>query len=199
MDRDKTVLVTMGACGTYMMKDLIHPISLSSDIKNFNRHRRDPNIKGVDKVVYLYSNPYDTILSYHRRGFMTKNGAGHCYYIGGDCVFLNNNLNLNLINFLKLEYDPFKLKDHFLGYLNFQERGYDILFVKYEFLNKYIDTVLDWFGCDQIATKFQLKNRKSNYQNQPSEVQYFLKKTWGDLMDIQSDMPEAKIIKKKTK
>lgn len=183
----KTVLITPGASGTYMLSDLVGINHLNNGILNFNRHRRNPDIKNCSHVIYLYSNPYDTILSYHRRGF--TNDIMHCKHMEGDVNFLKKNLTDNLLSHLNLEIDPFNIKDHFMGYFNFDKRNYKIMFVKYENLDKHINEVLRWLNSEDKISNFFFKKRNSKWGNESEEVKILLKKRFGQHKEFLDKLP----------
>lgn len=190
------VLVTPGAAGTYMMAKLVgNKKYLNGGLDFYNRHHHTGIIKNVEKVIYLYSNPYDTILSFHSRKFM--NSPFHCTYMGGDVQFLNRNLGLNLRDFLNLKYDPFLLEKHFNNYYNIAGKYYSLMMVKYESLPDHIDIVLDWLNRSECRKNFEFIPRKSKWYEQPQVIQDLLKHTWGNLMEFQTKLPPCLIVDKK--
>jgi len=192
-----TILITPGASGTFMLKDLVGMETLNNGAKSYKRHRRDPNITNADHIIYMYSNPYDTILSYHRRGFINKPEINpHCYNMDGDVNYLLKNKNLPLENFLSLPKDPFMVEDHFLKYYNFNERKYNIMFVKYESLEKNIIKVLEWLNSSDKLSNFNFKKRNSNWKDQPKKMQELLNNKFGKHKEFLDSIPDI-IIKNK--
>lgn len=187
-----TVLITPGAAGTFMMADLIGIKNLNNNIQGFNRHQKNPDIKNCTHVVYLYSNPYDTILSYYRRGFMSN--IIHCMNMGGDVEFFQKNKTNNLIEFLKLDKEPFEIEKHFLNYYHFNDRKYKIMFVKYEYLTNHIEKVLEWFNSKEKIKDFSFTERNSKWQNQDDEVKKLLKQKIGSHKDFIDSLPSMFIL-----
>lgn len=189
------ILITPGAAGSYMMAQLVGGSKyLNGGIEFFNRHHHTGIINNVNKVIYLYSNPYDTILSFHSRKFMDS--SNHCTYLGGDVQFLNRNLGLGLEEFLSLRYDPFFLKQHFNSYYINGGEQYSLMMVKYESLPENIDIVLEWLDRSECRENFNFIPRISKYQEQTKHIQSLLEYTWGDLMQQQSELPNCLIFDK---
>ena len=195
--RYNTILITPGACGTFMLADIVGIRILNNGAESYKRHRRDPNITNADHMIYMYSNPYDTILSYHRRGFINNPEINpHCLNMDGDVNYLLKNKNLSLEKFLSLDKDPFMIEDHFFKYYNYNERKYNIMFVKYESLEKNINKVLEWLNSSDKIGKFNFKKRNSEWKRQPIKIKELLNDKFGKHKEFLDSIPDI-IIKNK--
>ena len=193
---NNAALVTQGSAGSTWFKSILGAKTLAGNCKSFtNRHIHTAIVPDVKKIVYIYSNPYDTILSYYRRKFMSN--TIHCRHMGGDVDFLSKHTGLSLLDFLSLEYDPFMIERHFKNYYYNEDRTYDLMMVKYEHIPNYIEDILEWFDSSHKINEFQFKSRKSNYKDQPQKIQELLEKTWGNLMAFQQKLEPFIIMEKK--
>lgn len=195
MGHYNTVLITPGSSGTNMLANLVGIEKLNNGKKNYDRHRRDPDIKGVDKIIYMYSNPYDMIISFHKRGFF--NDLQHCKNMYGDVEGLKEKLGCSLEEYLKFYKDFFKIEDHFFSYYNYEERKYDIMFVKYESIQNNIPFVLKWLNSEHKEEEFVFKKRNSNWKEQPENIKNLLKNKFGDFYDFLDGLPDLFIFNEK--
>lgn len=198
-----TFLVTPGACGTHMMARLIGlrehsngrvaptTVEAAHATAKYSRHRRNPDIRDADHVIYMYSNPYDTILSFHRRGFF--NGPGHCQHIDGDVEYFMKHVSggCTAEEYLKLPIDSFGIEDHFYSYYNFDDRKYNIMFVKYESLEKTIPEVLKWLNSSHKLSEFKFKKRNSDWTDQPENIKELLEKKFGNHKRFLDTLPDV--------
>ena len=187
-------MITPGAAGTYYMKDFL---GKSYNPLGWNPHRRNPrmpdNFKG--RMVYLYSNPYTTILSYHRRGFLRKPFT-HCLNIEGDLSYLSQKAIWSLEDFLEGGYDAFKIQEHFMKWYDFKDRNYDIMFIKYECLPQLIGQLLEWYELPQsLANRFDFKNRNSSYEAQSENIQKKLRRIFEEYAAFLHNLPDVQILR----
>ena len=77
------------------------------------------------KVIFIYRNPLQVIFSRYAK----RNGPHieHLKHIKCD-----NNGNINIHDVLKTEKDLYKIEEFFDNYVNYKERNYNIICVKYE-------------------------------------------------------------------
>lgn len=184
-------MVTPGSAGTYYMKSFLgknyNPLKL-------NTHRRNPKMpkRFKGRVVYLYSNPYDTILSYYRRGFL-KEPYDHCSHIEGDLKGIREKNKWFLQEFLKNGRDFFQLGDHFRQWFSYNGRTYDILFIKYESLLQTLPQLIEWYELpkEKMLKKFHFTARNSSWRNQPREIQEGLWKIYGDHFDFLDNLNDT--------
>lgn len=199
-----TYLQTMGGAGTYAIHDFLKKVKgkvITKGVEGKNNpHSRNPkyqeywNHKYNGKVVYLYSNPYDTILSFYRRGFF--NNINH--YKNLECNNLNKiKLGLSLEEFLKNGEDYFQLEEHFKNWYNYKDRYYDIMFIKYEKLEKNIISFMSWFDIsEKDALKFKVKKRNSDWRNENDNIKKGLKHIYGDFKQFLDELDDKIIFKK---
>ena len=183
-----TVLITPGACGTTMMAELVGLRALNNGKYDYKRHRRDPDIRDATHVIYMYSNPYDKILSFHRRGFLSN--ITHCIHVDGDVEYLKKRTDYTLEEHLKLPIDPFGIEEHFHNYYDFDDREYNIMFVKYESLEKTIPDVLKWLNSSHMLSEFKFKNRNSDWNEQPENIKELLEKKFGNHKRFLDTLPD---------
>lgn len=187
-------IVTPGACGTYYIASLL---GIQYNKLNLNTHRRNPsmpkNFKG--KIIYLYSNPYDAIISFHRRGFLKK-PYSHCTHIGGDLKILNQKKEWTLKEYLSLGIDCFKLQEHFRSWFDFDKRTYDIMFIKYESLPTTIDKLLEWYQLPNLKNNFKFIKRRSNWKEQPKEIIDKLDLVYGEYKNYLNGLAEVICLEK---
>jgi hypothetical protein len=183
-----TVLITPGACGTTMMAELVGLRTLNNGQFDYRRHRRDPDIRDADHVIYMYSNPYDKILSFHRRGFFSN--PAHCQHADGDIEYFMKHTDCTLEEHLKLPIDPFGIEEHFHNYYNFDDRKYNIMFVKYESLENTIPDVLKWLNSSHRLSEFKFKKRNSDWNDQPENIKELLEKKFGNHKRFLDTLPD---------
>lgn len=148
-------LVSTGGCGTWFMRDAL----MEADVDVFATHSNDPSCAKGKKVIYLYGNPHNTILSFKRRNVKSYRNfwfRSHSENLG---ITPDNNLSWQWIENNRT--DPFRLYDHFHKWFNFDEREYDIMFVKYEYLENNISEIREWLECPDLNINF--KSRKSDF------------------------------------
>jgi len=172
-------LVSVGGSGNTFLSNFFGTWRVLKRV-GVNQHQRDPNgkVEG-DKLLYLFADPFNVFLSYDRRGFFRNNS--HCQNIGAE--YLTTQLDQkhrSLEDVLNLETDPFKLAEHFDGYWNFKDRPYDIMFARYETLGKTIPQICEFYGGEADPTKLLVKERNSDWTQQPKEIQEKLEKMYGE-------------------
>ena len=194
-------LISPGGCGTVAFEILLTDIL---DKKHWNTHKRYPNLDLFSRrlkitkpirVFYLYGDPCNTILSYFRRGFL-KYPYDHCKYLGGNLTGLMKKDEWTLEEYLDNGVDFFKLRAHFEGWLNFSKRNYEILFFKYEYTEKYMNVIADWFELEKSKVdKFKFKKRSSDWRSQPKNIQDGLKRIYGDYLEFLDSMKSFFVLK----
>lgn len=191
-------LVSPGGCGTFFMRDVVLRENYNKffEAEKANTHRPNPNMppnfKG--KIIYLYSNPYNMILSFFKRGFL-KSPYLHCKYIGGNLAEISKKEEWKLQEYLENGIDFFNLEKHFHNWFEFSQRNYEIMFVKYEFLQYSIEKILDWYGLPDRIDYFKsnFRKRKSNWTNQKIEIIEGLYKIYGSHKEFLDGLAEIEI------
>jgi hypothetical protein len=151
---------------------------------NFHPHTRNPAlVTSGSRVAYVYSNPYDIILYYYKRGFMDT--PGHCKTMLGLIDEFDIIKGQTFDVYLDYGKDIFLLADHFFSWFGHINRNYDIMFFKYESLDKYSDILFRWLGS---SLKFEYKPRATDWRKQPSHIKKKLRAVYGQLYDFQQDL-----------
>lgn len=171
-------LISHGGCGTAWF---LNGIKLSLPA-GWITHSRDPNIENFEpynirKMIYLYGDPYNTILSYHRRGFISDPDAKHCRHMNGDYNGLIKFKSRNLQGFLNNGYDFFRLEDHVNTWMNYTNRKYKIMFVKYESLPQTLPEITKWLGIED--RQLVPVKRISDWEKSEGKVKDGLHKMFG--------------------
>ncbi len=128
----------------------------------YSRHQRMVDFKKQnDKFVYIYNNPIDILMSFHRRGFLNEKNA--VIYLQGDVSF-KPPMNLEQIADNGIDY--FNFQNHFDRFFSQKNKG---LFIKFETLDK---------GWDEIE-KFTGLKRKTDFvwKEKVSHTDKYSKKT----------------------
>jgi len=191
------LLITQGCTGTYsIIKILGNHFNFGCGDGKINHHCRNPNMDPKRKIlfddsklVYIFCNPYDyTISSFNRgRNFnYAHNGPDQC---NGDYQYFFKNMGQTLEDYLKDPYDAYFYKEHALGYLENNERKYDLLFLRYESFGFYGITPLLKFWNLNINPEYKFKKRKSDWKSQPKEIKELLYNKYGDIMEWYESLP----------
>ena len=187
------LLITQGSCGTYALRNAVG--EHYNKIDGWNTHSRNPEVTPQNsRVVYLFANPYDTILSYFRRDKEEFNSQGgflfaHVEHIGGDTEYFKKPDNRLLENFVKDDYDPFFLSSHLESWVLNESRNYALKIMKYESLAvNGIVPFMDYWDLPKEVS-FNFKQRNSAWQRESPEIQTALRQKYGDLFDIYESIP----------
>jgi len=173
-------LISHGGCGTHAYLDLMYKCGKARP-PGWKSHRRDPNIEITTpgRMVYLYGDPYDAMLSFDRRGFFEH--ESHCRNISGDAAGMGRLRDKSLLGFLRNGIEYFDIANHVRGWMNYSARSYDIMFVKYERLAYLIPDILDYLDIPSECQKhFQWVPRQSKWQNASPEIQQRLESMFGE-------------------
>ena len=177
-------LVTPGAAGTHALA-AVACLALKNGDASFNPHNRNPSALPHDaRVAYVYSNAFDTVLSFWRRGFMFK--PDHAKHLGLD-EFVGCTEDMKLATWLhNVKFDPFKLKSHMAAWA---ERP-GTMMVKYECLKDpgVVANLGDWIGADLSGFKF--RRRSSCWFVEPHSVIGRLCRLYSHLFSIQYELPD---------
>ena len=192
------LMITQGCTGTYSIIDVLGDhFNFGRGHGNINHHCRNPN-RDPDrnisfdgsKLVYIFCNPYDYVISSFNRGErfnIAHNGADQC---NGDYEYFENNIGQTLVEYLKDPYDAYKYREHAEGYLNNVDRKYSLLFLKYEALSEYgIKPLINFWNLDVNPALYTFKKRKSDWTQQPEEIKELLKSKYGDVMEWYQKLP----------
>jgi len=90
-------------------------------------------------------------------------------------------------------YDAFLYKEHALGYLENDNRKYDLLFMRYEALSEFgISPLISFWSLDVNPTVYKFRKRKSDWKNESDEIKELLEKKYGDIMRWYESLPLVK-------
>jgi hypothetical protein len=175
-------LVSWGGCGTWMLENVLENAGLRVDAT----HSRDPSCFKEGKVIYIYGNPLDSVLSFKRRNDESFNNFWFTSHIE----------NLGLSGTATWQTiidgdDPFGLKDHFDSWYNYDERTYDIVFIKYEDLTEHVDDLAEWLGLEGLDIHF--RQRQSSFEAVDSRTQNALMDVYGDIYETWRTMKSVEV------
>lgn len=148
---EKNYLISTGGCGMEFVK-------YNFDF-DFGTHHRNMFIPENVNFVYLFSHPYNILLSYNRRGFITHGRAIN--QVQGNCGNAKLNFVTNLDEYLNINIDCFMFGNHFNNYYSQDAVG---LFIKHEALFNNLDSAMNKMGIKRVHNQ-KVVNRKSNYNN----------------------------------
>jgi len=195
------LLITQGCTGTYSIIDSIGDhFNFGKGHSKINHHCRNPDMDPErnisfenSKLVYIFCNPYDYTLSSFGKGtnfIVAHNSYGQC---NGDYKYFERNKTQTLIEYLKDPYDAFLYKKHALGYLENDNRKYDLLFMRYESLSEFgISPLISFWSLDVNPTVYKFRKRKSDWKNESDEIKELLEKKYGDVMRWYESLPLVK-------
>jgi hypothetical protein len=188
-------VISQGGCGTTYLRSFLER-HCNGDHMGYhhkfggclwNEHSKNPNVSPTN-LLYVYGNPCDATMSFHRRAFMEV--SDHANRIGGDVNGLLANRPWTLEEYVNNGVDYFQLEDHFRTWLDFDERNYKIMFVKYTELSDHIGDVLDWMGFPREQAKhFVFKPRASNWLKQDKSMIDGFRSMFQTYVDLQDSLP----------
>ena len=179
-------LVSSGGAGTHFLNkmacSLLHP-------RGWKTHATRGHSVQAQRIIYLYSNPYDQIISFDRRKFL--NEKYHCLNMGGDVKGLMKGVPWDLDKYLRGGVDHFKIEGHFESWYAVPA-AHKKIFIKYECLPDVIDELTslcklpDWFPK---KVKENFKPRRSDWTDQDEGMQVLLFNMFGKFYDRLSAYP----------
>ena len=202
----KYFVVSYGGVGTHMLMPMIKDEDwLGNIIKKDNpawmkypHHLRNPvesfdqfGYNGKVKVIYVFGDPINSILSHFRRSKDVKRtwAKHHCVNIQGDHEKFNSNWTLD--DYLNNGEDLFKLEEHFNNWTSVTVKDYDLMLLKYETSYKHEQEIMDYLDTD---IKLGYRNRKSDWKNLTKTMKDKLLNMYGSLLDKIEKFDEIKII-----
>ena len=209
------IFVTPGSCGTTTLLGKFREIS-STYLKDVHVHERDAKKVSDEnpsgKVIYLFANPYDTLISYARRYnfllFASFNLGCEMFMKSEDHklkkifteqpdFFEKNDWEYILETYLDLNQDTFNLKHHYDQWKNTKINKLPTRFIRYEgLLEGGLHLFQSWWNCDVLkGHRFQNVPRRSNYDNLSSTLKNKLEKMYGDWFNQYYSLPEVEDVK----
>ena len=142
----------------------------------------DPIINEDTKVVYLYGNPYNALLSYYRRSHVSDRTwiQRHCKDLGGQSEKINPAWSIE--DYLDNGEDLLGLESHIDEWLN-TTVNYDILFVEFEEMWNNLEGIFNFLDVDQMyINQFPpMRKRSSDWTIQPQHIKDKLESVYGKL------------------
>jgi len=170
-------LLSTGGVGTVYIRKLLG-LKKTNERGLVSPHSPDPTIvKPGGRPVYVFGDPLNQVLSLHRRHFM-RSPYMHCKHVGGDINGLRQRKEWTLQQYLSNGIDYFRIAEHLFRWIDFAERNYTIMFVKYSGLSKYMPRVGKWWNVSTAA--FQFRKRRSDWRKIPEKQQLLLKAMFCD-------------------
>jgi len=158
----RTAMYSFGGCGTLFFQraiereDIYHSIFSQGD-----RHRTNPpEFQPDDKIVYLFGDPRNAVLSFYSRGF----GQLHAKNLKVD--YSRDLFPRTIEDYICQNRDAWGLELHFDTWQKLKDRP-NTLYVRYEGLEteEGLARVEEFLGCGM--RKIAFKKRKSNFEKYP--------------------------------
>jgi len=176
--------------------------SLVAHIENGNRdriwyhsrdkHCLDPELlpevrKGLEvRACFIYGDPFHSVLSVFRRGLHQRHEKSMARSIPGYRPVLEENTTVK--EYLDAGVDRFFLARHLANWVRYEGTAVKILAVKYEALADHIEEILEFLECPR---PFQVRSRKSKYEDQAPEIQDGLERMYGALREQVQTLPSV--------
>lgn len=189
----KRYRISPGGCGNYYLQSLFRKY-VNVKKETLNTHSNNPLSPDENsRVAYIYGDPFNIILSFYRRGFLSSPYT-HFRHIGGDYKTMERLPEWSLKDFLSLKKDPLFLFDHFRAWYFHDNRNYDIAFFRYESLADTIQDLCLWYELDKSIIKdFSFSPRSSNWKDQDISIQRGLENNYGEYKAFLDKLPDVVI------
>lgn len=155
-----------------------------------DKHCLDPELlpevkKGLEvRACFIYGDPFHSVLSVFRRGLQQRHEKSMARSIPGYRPVLRKDTTVR--EYLEAGVDRFFLGRHLENWVDYPGSKVGILAVKYEALGEHIQEILAFLQCDR---PFEVRSRKSRYENQPPEIQEGLERMYGELRERVEALP----------
>lgn len=186
-------IFTQGGCATWAIGRFIGE-NIDRPQKN-NVHARSHEMREYipphSKILYLYSDPREAILSFKRRDFF-KMPYTHCIHLNGDVNGMKTKrTGWTLKEFIDNGVDFFQLEQHFQSWY---ESPYNVMFVKYDHLKQSMEHILKFFDINnRKADDFHFKQRLSQISRLPTDWQNGLNQMFERYIDFLESIPPCMI------
>ena len=178
-------LVTPGAAGTHALVKHFG-LRIKGGVPWWNVHARAPGLPPAgSRILYVYGNPYDAVVSYFNRGFMSN--PTHCVNMQGDSDSWMKAHNSTLDGYLDYGLDVFALEDHLTRWASYKRRNYNIAFLKYEHVMDHVADIERWTGMSMDG--FEFIPRRSDWRTLPPRTSEKLHVVYGKAMHAYESMP----------
>lgn len=155
-----------------------------------DKHCLDPELlpevrKNLEvRACFIYGDPFHSVLSVFRRGLQQRHEKSMARSIPGYRPVLRRNTTVR--EYLDSGVDRFFLTRHLENWVGYQGSGVKIMAVKYEALGDHIQEILSFLECHR---PFQVRPRRSRYDDQSPEIQEGLERMYGSLRARIQDLP----------
>lgn len=203
----KYFVVSYGGVGTHMLMPMIddedwlgHTIKSDNkkDPMRYPHHMRYPpasfkehGYDGQVKVIYVFGNPINSVLSHFRRRIANKRSwCRHaCLNLGGD--YKKFKASWDLQDYLNNGEDLFKLEEHFDNWTTLSANAidYEYMILKYETADRH-ETEIQAFLDSDLPLNF--KKRNSDWRSEAEETKQKLVEMYGSLLAKCENFDEIK-------
>lgn len=204
----KKFVISYGGVGTHMLKPMITDEDwLGESIRKdspswmqYPHHLRVPPSSFKDlgyskevKVIYVFGDPINSILSHFRRNNDVKNNWAkhHCINVQGNHQEFNSDWVLD--DYLKNGKDLFKLEEHFDNWINAKNLDYDLMLLRYETSYKYENEIKSFLETD---VPLNYRARSSDWKTLDESKKEKLQKMYGSLLNKINNFVDLKIVLK---
>jgi hypothetical protein len=196
-----TIQVTsFGGCGTSALYD--HLSAAGVDVPKtpghapFRHMRIPPDPKTVPagfRVIYLYGDPRNSVLSLFRRGHGQLEDAYLNLRPEPPPEAARQRL-ASLEAFLGAQVDELQLEDHLERWLIRERSGYPVLFLRFESLPGTWPVVRDFVGLPPDYPPLEVRTRRSDWQSLPQPLREQIDRLYGGLARRIDDLPPVQIL-----
>ena len=177
-------LFSQGCCGSIHMVECLKAAGLirACEPGYEAAHTRYPPFRSPCKVLYMYSDPRNILLSCINRGKEWIHA--HCTALQGDVRYIKHNTD----KIISDRYDPLHLETHFMNWFSLNP-DYDLMFLKYEALEdpKVFQQVLEFFEVTS-SVSYDWQPRKTSYLNISIEHQETLLEMFAGALEVQKQL-----------
>lgn len=180
-------LFSYGGSGLKFLTNFLNEYINVYDVHHAPHSKPNKEHLKIDKIVYLYADPRDALLSFCRREQRKKGWINkHNKHLQNDTDIDKDIAISGLTNKGGLG-----LETHFKKWIKFNHP--QIAFVKYEYLDDSIKDLLNFLDLDEnISSKFinAFLPRASNYNNCDKNTIALLNKCYKGLIEFQNLLPD---------
>lgn len=155
-----------------------------------DKHCLDPELlpevrKGLEvRACFIYGDPFHSVLSVFRRGLQQRHEKSMARSVSGYRPVLRKDTTVR--EYLNAGVDRFFLERHLTSWVDYRGSRVRILAVKYEALGEHIQEILAFLQCER---PFEVRPRKSRYEDQPPEIREGLERMYGKLRERVEALP----------
>lgn len=186
-------VTSFGGAGTTMLYSFLE--STNADLPDAShdwipwKHMTEPpadrDVPDGFRAIYLFSNPMNAVLSVFRRGYQHWHAER---MVNGGPAW---NDEWELEDMLELDYDPFRMDDHFQAWAE-ADRSYPILLVRFDALWDHLPELLAFAGVRSTyhAAFPEHRPRNSDWTQAEPEIRDWLDTIYGPFAQRLDDTPD---------